>query len=148
MSILWPYMATGAWPKCWLDSGRTFHSARRAARRLPWLWAPVPVYEVAQMTGFAEFWALAKHIRSRMPNGGRPPAERAWNKAVKEGAVPDEIIAGYLGYEDAMDACDTDYQFRCMASTFVNQWRWEQYLDENAAERYLEGCRPNLQVVK
>ncbi len=94
---------------------------------------------------FNEFWSHAKGCRGRLSNGGRPATEKAWDKAVKAGADPKEIVAGYLGYEDAMFDCDTDNQFRCMASTFVNQWRWEQYLDERAAQRYL--ARPELKVV-
>lgn len=96
------------------------------------------------MASFAEFWQRARHIRSRMPNP-RKPAQKAWDKAMKEGADGEKIIAGYLGYESAMDECDTDYQFRCQASKFINQEYWEQYLDEYAAKAYL--AKPKLEVV-
>ena len=98
------------------------------------------------MTDFAEFWDLAKGWRGRCSNGGRPSAERAWNKALKVGADPREIIAGAMGYERAMWDIDEDPRFWCMPVTFLNQWRWEQYLVEPAARRYLE--RPKLEAVK
>ena len=97
------------------------------------------------MTDFAEFWALAKGCRGRLNSGGRPKSEEKWNRAVKAGADPREIIAGWLGYQSAMLDCDTDLQFRLMASTFLHQWTWEGYLDEDAARRYL--AKPKFEVV-
>ncbi len=97
------------------------------------------------MTRFPEFWPRARHIRGRLPNP-REPAEKAWGKAMKKGTDPDQIIAGYLGYESAMDECDMDHQFRCQASKFINQEYWEQYLDEYAAKAYL--AKPKLEVVR
>jgi len=98
------------------------------------------------MTGFDEFWALAIHIRGRLPNGGRKDTEKAWNSAIKEGARPCNIIAGYLGFEEAMMATGLDNQYRPMASTWVNRWSWEQHLGEDAAKRYL--AKPKLEVVR
>ena len=101
---------------------------------------------IEPLTDFQTFWDLAKGWRGRCSNGGRIPTERAWERAVKAGAVPREIIAGAKGYESAMFEIDTDCQFWCMPATFINQWRWEQYLSEPSAERYLE--QPKLQVVE
>ncbi len=98
------------------------------------------------MTGFAEFWSHAIYIRGRLPNGGRKPTEKAWNGAIKEGADPCEIIAGYLGFEEAMMATGLDNQYRPMASTWINRWSWEQHLGEDAAKRYL--AKPKLRMVK
>ena len=98
------------------------------------------------MTGFPEFWAVAKGCRGRLNSGGRPKSEKQWDKAVKAGAAPREIIAGWLGYQEAMTETDTDLQYRLMASTFLHQWTWEGYLGEDAARRYLAG--PKLAVVK
>lgn len=97
------------------------------------------------MTDFAEFWALAIQIRGRLDNGGRKNVEKAWNTAVKEGADPREIIAGYMGFEEAMMAVGLDNQYRKMASTWLNGGCWEQYLGETTAKRYL--ARPKLEVV-
>ncbi len=98
------------------------------------------------MTDFAEFWSHAIYIRGRLPNGGRKPTEKAWKGAIKEGADPREIIAGYLGFEEAMMAVGLDNQYRKMASTWLNGGCWEQHLGESEARRYLAG--PRLKVVK
>ncbi len=98
------------------------------------------------MTTFADdFWPIARGCRGRLSSGGRVPAERAWDKAVKAKADPREIVAGWLGYQSAMDDTETDFQYRLMASTFLNQYIWEEYLDEGAAKAYLEQTR--LRVV-
>ena len=89
------------------------------------------------MTDFDEFWGHAKSWRGRHSNGGRPKAQQAWERVVKAGADPQQIVAGALGYESAMYDIDTRCEFWCMASTFLNQYRWVQYRDEAAAKRYL-----------
>ena len=98
------------------------------------------------MTGFDDFWDLAKGCRGRLNSGGRPKAEEKWDQAIKKGADPREIVAGWIGYQQAMLECDTDLQYRLMASTFLHQWTWEEYLGEDAAKRYLAG--PKLEMVK
>ncbi len=99
------------------------------------------------MTTFAaDFWPIARGCRGRLNSGGRPNAERAWDKAVKAGVDPREIVAGWLGYQSAMDDCDTDNTYRLMASTFLNQWIWEGYLKEGEAREYL--ARMKLRIVK
>ena len=97
------------------------------------------------MTGFTEFWDLAKGCRGRLNSGGRPKAEKQWDQAIKKGADPREIIAGWLGYQSAMTETDTDLQYRLMASTVLHQGIWEGCLGGEAAKLYL--ARPKLEVV-
>lgn len=83
------------------------------------------------MTGFDEFWQLAKGWRGRYsnPRKGRGGAEPAWNKAVKEGADPEQIYIGAKGYLAHIEKDDVEPQFVCAAAVFLNQWRWEQYVE-------------------
>ncbi len=92
------------------------------------------------MTTFDDFWQLARGCRGRLNNGGRPNAERAWDKAIKAKVPPGVIVAGWLGYQSAMDDTDTDFQYRLMASTFLNQQIWDNYQDEGAALAFLADC--------
>ena len=94
---------------------------------------------------FPEFWGHAKGCRGRLNGGGRLKSEEKWDKAIKAGADGRKIIAGWLGYQSAMNDTDTDLQFRLMATTFLNQWIWEGYLNEPAAKAYL--AKPKLEVV-
>lgn len=99
------------------------------------------------MPTFDDFWSLARHARGRLPNP-KGPARKAWERMVNgEGVDPRHIIAGYLGYQQAMDECDTDNVYRCQMATFINQERWEQYLEEPAARRYLAETENKLKVV-
>jgi hypothetical protein len=97
------------------------------------------------MANFPEFWETtgAKGWRGRCSNP-RKTAQTAWDKAVKSNDWR-EIIAGAHGYTSYLSDCDVDPQFACMAATFINQERWEQYLDEPAAQDYL--AKPKLEVV-
>ena len=97
------------------------------------------------MSNFDEFWSHAKGCRGRLNSGGRHESERIWKKVVKAGAEPREIIAGWLGYQSAMNETDTDFLYRKMATTFLNQWLFEEHLDERAAKEYL--ARPELRAV-
>ena len=96
------------------------------------------------MTTFTDFWQLARGCRGRLNSGGEHESEKSWNKVVKAGAEPRIIIAGWLGYQSAMDDTDTDLQFRKMATTFLNQWLFKEHLDERAAREYL--ARPELRA--
>jgi hypothetical protein len=99
------------------------------------------------MTDFATVWANHfRGCRGRLSSGGSPDAERAWNKCIKDGIDECVIIAGWLGYQQAMLETDTDLQFRYMASTFLNKRIFEDYQNEDAARRYL--AKPKLEVVK
>ncbi len=101
------------------------------------------------MTEFSDFWLIAKRWRGSYsnPRGGRGGAEQAWNRAIMDGADPDEIVEGAQGYVDHIQADDVESHFVCMASTFLNQARWEQYADiavearARAAEALLERRR-------
>lgn len=98
------------------------------------------------MINFDEhFWPLAIHARGRMPNP-KAPARKAWERAIRAGHAPQDIVAGYKGYLGAMMDTDTDPQYICQAATFINQERWEQYLTEPEAVAYLK--TPKLEVVK
>lgn len=97
------------------------------------------------MTDFPTFWDIARHMRGRCPNP-RSQALKAWDKAVKGGADPREIIAGLKGFESYNNENDVEAQFVCQASKFLNQAYWEQYLGEPSAKAYL--AAPELRVVK
>lgn len=83
------------------------------------------------MTGFDEFWALARGWRGRYsnPRKGRGGAEPAWDRAIREGADPEQICLGARGYAAHIAEDDVEPQMVCMATTFLNQWRWEQYVE-------------------
>ncbi len=98
------------------------------------------------MTDLDKIWCdHFRGCRGRLSSGGQPDWETAWNKATKAGATEREIIAGWLGYQEAMLDTDTDLKYRLMASTFVNKRLFTEYQDEDAAQRYL---KPRLEVVK
>ncbi len=98
------------------------------------------------MTGFDEFWAIAKSWRGRYANP-RKLAETAWDKAVKSGADPEQIILGAQGYVAHIEQDDVEPQFVCAAAVFLNQGRWEQYVElaieteKREAEELLERRR-------
>ncbi len=83
------------------------------------------------MTDFAEFWSLASRWRGRYsnPRKGRGGAEPAWDRVVKDGADPEQIVLGARGYVAHIAQDDVEPQMVCMAATFLNQWRWEQYVE-------------------
>ncbi len=102
------------------------------------------------MTTFAsDFWPLAKGWRGSHgnPRKGRGGAEPAWDKCIKEGADPEQIIIGARGYLAHIEKEITDLSKVCQAVTFLNQWRWEQYVDlaieteKREAEELLERRR-------
>ena len=98
------------------------------------------------MTTFDEFWQIARSIRGRLANP-RKTAKAAWDKAVSSGTDPNLIYAGFLGYDSAMTQTNTDPAYCCMVATFINQERWEQYLNEPVAQEWL-ATRQRLRVVK
>ena len=95
---------------------------------------------------FADFWALAKGWRKPFCNP-RKTAEKAWDRAIKEGANGDTIILGAEGYSGHIDEENVEPRFVCMASVFINQERYEQYVElaqemkEKAAANLLEQRR-------
>ncbi len=101
------------------------------------------------MTPFDEFWQLARGWRGRWgnPKRGRGGAEPAWDRCINEGADPEQIIIGARGYLAHIEQDNVEPQHVCMAATFLNQWRWEQYVElaieteKQAAEELLERRR-------
>lgn len=83
------------------------------------------------MTDFAEFWALAKGWRGRYsnPRKGRSGAEPAWDRAMKDGADPEQICLGARGYVAHIAEDDVNPQHVMQARTFINGWVWEQYVE-------------------
>ena len=78
-----------------------------------------------------DFWPIAKRWRGRFsnPKRGRDGAEPAWNRCVKEGADPEQICTGARGYVAHIEKDGVEPQHVCQARTFLNQWRWEQYVE-------------------
>ncbi len=83
------------------------------------------------MTEFAAFWEIARRWRGSHgnPKRGRGGAEPAWDRCLLEGADPEEIITGAKGYVVHIEKNITDLSMVCQATTFLNQWRWEQYVE-------------------
>lgn len=91
------------------------------------------------MTTFEDFWQIARRWRNpysnprgRVASPGKREirgAEPAWHIAIKEGADPEQIILGARGYLAHVEQDIDDPQKVCMASTFLNQCRWEQYAE-------------------
>jgi hypothetical protein len=79
------------------------------------------------MTDFMNFWPTARGARGKFSNP-RQPAEKAWDKAIKQGADPDEIQQGWDYYLETV--ADEDGRYVCQTATFINQWRWQDYLEQ------------------
>lgn len=95
---------------------------------------------------FKRCWeTVARDIRGleRNPAG---PAAIAFHKAVKAGADPNKITAGFIGYRQFCEVSDKDYEWRCSAAKFISEESWPQYLCQREAKEYL--ARPRLEVVK
>ncbi len=100
-------------------------------------------------TPFDEFWEIAKGWRGRYsnPRKGKDGAEPAWHKVTKKGADPDQIVLGTRGYLAHIEQDKVDPRHVCQARTFLNQWRWEQYVElaieneKREAEELLERRR-------
>jgi len=104
-------------------SRESYAKPREDVARAPEVLAPVTgeqgnrgTGEQAPPGGFAEFWkAYPKKV-------GKPAAEKAWKKAVKDGADPAHLalIAGQYAERTA----DTDSKFICHPTTWLNQARY------------------------
>jgi hypothetical protein len=70
---------------------------------------------------FDRFWVAYP----KRPNNPKAPAKKAWNKAIKRGADPEEIIRKALLFAKAMALKDPE--FIAYAASWLNQ---ERYLDE------------------
>jgi hypothetical protein len=84
---------------------------------------PDPIPSTTTNDGFAEFWsAYPKKV-------GKPAAEKAWKKAVKDGTDPAELVLVAGQYAERM--ANTDPKFICHPTTWLNQAR---YNDEQEPE--------------
>jgi len=72
--------------------------------------------------GFAEFWDLYPSRRKHNRAGCR---DKYMRKTRPGGATPDEIITGLRLWVESYDWTKDDGQFVPLASTFLNQSRWE-----------------------
>lgn len=96
---------------------------------------------------FDHCWVtVARDIRGleRNPAG---PAAIAFHKAVKAGADPNEITAGFIGYRQFCEIADKPMEWRCSAAKFIAEGSWPQYLSQREAKEYLATRRPELRVV-
>ncbi|MEV7014080.1 hypothetical protein [Streptosporangium sp. NPDC051022] len=69
-------------------------------------------------TKFEEFW---KNYPRKV---GKPDARKAWDKAVKAGANPDDIIAGAVNYDRDPVRRSSEIKFTAHPTTWLNQGRW------------------------
>ena len=95
------------------------------------------------MTPFDEFWLIADW--RGLERNPVKPAAIAFNRAVRSGADPRQIIAGAIGYRQFVEQCDKDPAFRVSAAKFVAEESWIQYTSQREAKEYLEQTR--LRVV-
>ena len=69
-------------------------------------------------TEFEALWAVYPR------KNGKAQAKKAYEKAVKDGATFDEVMAGILAYKEYIDKVGTEAQYVKMGSTFFNQRAW------------------------
>ena len=69
-------------------------------------------------TEFEALWAVYPR------KNGKAQAKKAYEKAVKDGATFDEVMAGILAYKEYIDKAGTEAQYIKMGSTFFNQRAW------------------------
>ena len=84
------------------------------------------------MNDFEAFWRI---YPTRRPHPHpKQPARTAWERAVRAGGDPGQIVAGAKAYASyaALEAIDPRYI--CHAATWLNQHRWEQYTETDPAE--------------
>lgn len=91
------------------------------------------------MPTFDDFWRGEPRAELwRHPHRNPPkPAAIAWHRCIKEGADPQRMYDGALGYRQAMTEAGTEPQFWCSAAKFLSEWTFEQYADY-AVERAQE----------
>jgi hypothetical protein len=82
---------------------------------------------------FDAFWE-AYPKRKPWPNP-KATAKKAFDKALKRGATPQDLVTGATMYSEFCRDHGTQPQFICMASTFLNQDRYEDYLDYESAPK-------------
>jgi hypothetical protein len=81
--------------------------------------------QTATPSGFAEFWlTYPKKV-------GKPAAEKAYKKAVKDGADPSQLVL--VAGRFAKRMTDTDPKFICHPTTWLNQARYNDEPEPEAA---------------
>tara|TARA_R110001583_G_scaffold3160_2_gene20666 strand:+ start:186 stop:473 length:288 start_codon:yes stop_codon:yes gene_type:complete len=79
---------------------------------------------------FEIFWqAYPKRTPHANP---KKPASKAFDRLVKRGAKPDQLIEGAAQYAKYCKAHVRDRQYIAMAATFLNQERFNDFLEESA----------------
>ena len=69
-------------------------------------------------TEFEALWAVYPR------KNGKAQAKKAYEKAVKDGATFDEVMAGILAYKEYIEAVGVEPQYIKMGSTFFHQRSW------------------------
>jgi len=78
------------------------------------------------MADFETFWSV---YPKRSPySNPRRLALFAWQAAIKRGNDPDQLVQGATGYAALCKSKATPPEFICMASTFLSQERYEDFL--------------------
>ena len=76
---------------------------------------------------FADFWSAYPKRRPH-PNP-RATALKAYNNAVKRGVKEDDLVRGAKNYAAYVKNNNIKPVYVCMASTFLNQDRYEDFVD-------------------
>lgn len=79
---------------------------------------------LTQPDGFEEFWTV--YPRKTAKDAGR----KAYAGARKRGADQEEILAGVVAYRDECRRDQTQQRFIAHASTWLNQGRWKDHLEQ------------------
>lgn len=64
---------------------------------------------------FEDFW----HLYPKRPGANKAQALDQWNKRIKQGDLPEEILNGTRQYRDYCEAMKTEPQFIKQAATFI-----------------------------
>jgi hypothetical protein len=81
---------------------------------------------------FEVFWSL---YPKRKPHANpKAPAKLAFAKALKRGIKAEQLHDGARNYAEYCKDRMTDPVFICMASTFLNQDRYEDFLDYHPSD--------------
>lgn len=87
------------------------------------------------MDAFDRFWVAYPKRHGANP---KAPARAKFERAVRNGAEPEAIIAGAHAYYDQVAHTQKlDSEFVAMATTWLNQKRWEDYPRRDLAEEGL-----------
>jgi predicted transposase YbfD/YdcC len=90
-------------------------------------------HTVASLTArqFDEFWRTYPSRRSH--SNPKKPARAKFDAALKRGATAAEIIRGAQNYAAYVERESTDPKYVAQAKTWLNEERWTQYQEQEAA---------------